>query len=190
MVSFDPIARIYDGLPIPTHPESVAQALEDAPSPGMDLGGGTGRFTQAMHPQREPRLLVDASAGMLARARRAKREVRPVQAEAECLPFPDDAIGAVTITEAFHHFAPNEALVLAEVARVLHPEGALAIEEIDPSRWLGKAIALGERFVGFGSVFRKPQQLKALAAPLFASTRIERTGSFTYLLVARGPTPT
>lgn len=188
MARFDRLARVYDWIPIPTHPERVREATANVHGPAVDLGGGTGRFTARLHPDREPRLLVDASAGMLARARRAGRPVAPVQADGARLPLADDAVGAITVTEAFHHFAPHQREVLAEAARVLLPGGVLAVEEIDPGRWLGRAVELGENLLmRFGSRFREPDELRRLAEASFADVETERTGSFTYLLRAREP---
>jgi ubiquinone/menaquinone biosynthesis C-methylase UbiE len=189
VVGFQTLAPVYDLFPIPTHPETVAEAIADVEGPGVDLGGGTGRFTGTLHPDREPPLLVDATPSMLARARAEDRPVHPIAADGAHLPFPDDAVGALTVTEAFHHFQPHQERVLAETARVLDPEGVLAVEEIDPDRWLGRAIELGERLIGFGSVFLTPDELAAMAEPHFGSVTVEPTGSFTYLLEAREPQP-
>lgn len=187
LADFDHVSRFYDWLPIPTDPEPVRKALAGVEGPALDLGGGTGRFTRRLHPDREPRLLVDPSRGMLVRARKAKRDLVPVQADGARLPLPDASIAAVTITEAFHHFAPEESEVLADVARVLQENGALAIQEIDPTRWLGRAIEIGEGLIGFDSVFRAPEELSALVEPFFQDVDVQRTGSFTYLVTACSP---
>lgn len=189
MARFDRIARVYDLLPIPTHPQVLRDVTADVEGPGLDLGGGTGRFTEAMHPERSPRLLADPSPGMLERARRTGRRVAPLRADGARLPLADDAIGAVTVTEAFHHFAPHQAAIVDEIARVLRPDGVLVVEEIDPDRLLGRLIELGENLVlRFGSRFLEPAELASLVEPRFARVRTERTGSFSYLLEAREPT--
>lgn len=188
MVGFDRLSRIYDLFPIPTNPDRVREALAGAPGPAVDLGGGTARFSRRMHPGREPVLVADASRGMLGQARRRNRPVHPVQADGARLPFADEGIGAVTVTEAFHHFAPHQRDVLREAARVLREDGVLVVEEIDPSRLLGRLIQLGENhLLGFGSVFHEPDTLAEAAREAFADVRTERTSSYTYLVEARQP---
>lgn len=187
MARFDRLARVYDGLPIPNHPEVLRERVEAAPGPRLDLGGGTGRASVEIHGDREP-VVLDASSGMLARARRAGRAVRPVRGLGQALPFADASFGAVTVTEAFHHFAPHQPAVLDEVARVLAPAGVLVVEEIDPDHLLGRAVELGENLLlRFGSRFLRPEELEEMAEHTFEEVATERTGSFTYLLEARQP---
>lgn len=190
MVGFDRLAPIYDLFPIPTHPERVREAIGDVRGPAVDLGGGTGRFSTELHPGRDPVVVADASRGMLTQARRRGRALAPVLADGARLPVASGAIAAVTATEAFHHFAPRQQEVLAEAARVLRKDGVLVVEEIDPSRLLGRLIELGENLaLRFGSVFHEPDELARAAREVFADVRTERTGSFTYLVEAREPVP-
>lgn len=188
MARFDLIASIYDLLPIPTHTEAVAQRTRGLPEPRLDLGGGTARFTRALHEGASRPVVLDASQGMLARARRAGRDIRPVRGLGQHAPFPDDTFGAITITEAFHHLAPHQADVLAEIARILRPDGRLVVEEIDPHRFLGRAVELGENLLmRFGSVFLTPGEMGDLVGDRFDEVAIERTGSFTYIVEAWDP---
>lgn len=188
MVGFDRLARVYDLLPIPTHPEPIREAIAGVDGPGLDLGAGTARFSAQLHGERRPLLVADASAGMLAQARRAGRPIAAIQADGARLPFATSSIGAVTVTEAFHHFTPHQEAVLTEIARVLRPEGALAIEEIDPQHWLGRTIEIGENLLlRFGSRFLAPEELASMAEAAFDHVRTEQTGAYTYLLEAREP---
>lgn len=187
MAEFDLLSRVYDHLPIPTHPEPIRERLVDQGGPFVDLGGGTGRFTGKMHPPEATSIVLDASPGMLARGRRAGRPHHPVQGLGETMPFEDDALGGITVTEAFHHFAPEQPGVVAEAARVLRGDGVLLIEEIDPTRLLGRLVELGEHVIGFGSVFLAPAELERIAEAAFDTVILERTGSFTYLVEARDP---
>lgn len=183
------ISRFYDVLPIPTHPDALAARLDGVQGPVVDLGGGTARFTRRLHPGPQRPVVLDASRPMLARARRADRPVRLVQGAGQAMPLAEGSLGAITVTEAFHHFAPAQGQVLREAARVLRDDGVLLVEEIDPDRLIGRAIELGERLVGFGSVFHPPTRLASMARERFGQVSIDRTGRFTYLLEARVPTP-
>jgi ubiquinone/menaquinone biosynthesis C-methylase UbiE len=190
LARFDRLARIYDLLPIPTQPDTVRQTLADLDGPGLDLGGGTGRFTGSLHAERSPRVLADRSRGMLARARRAERSVAPILADGVDLPLADASVGAVTVTEAFHHFAPHQEAIVAELARVLRPEGGFAVQEIDPGHPIGRAIELGENVVmRFGSRFLAPEDLTAMIERHFDDVQTHDTGAFTYLVEARQPHP-
>lgn len=181
---FDRVSAFYDKLPIPTHPEALRARLDGVEGPRVDLGGGTGRFTVEVHGEAGA-LVVDPSAGMLAEAR--ERGLDGVRGVGEALPVAEESLGAVTVTEAFHHFTPRQGEVLDEIARALHDEGALIVEEIDPSRVLGRMIALGEWVLGFDSAFLTPDELVDLLHARFESVAVTRTGWFTYLVDARGP---
>lgn len=184
---FDRVSSIYDLLPIPTHPEVLRDRVAGVEGPFVDLGGGTGRFTVEIHRPTAFPIVLDPSEGMLGKAHRTGRPVRPVQGIGQTMPFEDDALGAITVTEAFHHFAPEQPGVVAEAARVLRDDGVLLIEEIDPTRLLGRAIELGEHLIGFDSVFLAPAELERIASEAFGEVAVERTGSFTYLVEARRP---
>ncbi len=189
MAEFDLVSRFYDLLPIPTHPDALRARLEGQEGPFVDLGGGTGRFTNRMHPPAELSLVLDASGGMLARARQTGRDLVPIRGLGETMPFGDDVLGGITVTEAFHHFAPDQPGVVAEAARVLRDDGVLLIEEIDPTRPLGRLIEFGEHVIGFGSVFLSPAELERIVQTCFGTVTVETTGRFTYLVEARDPLP-
>lgn len=184
MARFDLISRFYDWLPIPTHPSELRDHLASAKGPVVDLGGGTGRFTERIFTPDQQPMVLDPSQGMLARNRRAGRSVSPVLGLGQAMPFPDESIGAIVVTEAFHHFAPHQQAVVEEAARVLRPDGRLVIEEIDPTRALGRLVDWGERLLAFGSNFLEPDELVELLETRFDQVAWERTGSFTYLCAA------
>lgn len=187
MARFDRICHLYDWLPLPNHTRRFEARLAGVPGPRLDLGGGTGKYTVEMHgPDRA--VILDVSRGMLSRARQADRPVQLVEGAGQAMPFPDGTFHAVTVTEAFHHFHPHQAEVIAEIARVLEPDGVFLVEEIDPTRALGWVIERGENLVlRFGSRFLPPHQLERLVAGAFQEVTWERTSSFTYLLEARAP---
>jgi ubiquinone/menaquinone biosynthesis C-methylase UbiE len=130
------IASVYDearGLP----PESLRHWLAalSAHLAGrvvsliVDLGCGTGRFTEPLAKHFSARVIgIDPSQKMLAQARRKPRSDRVIfeQASAESLPLTDNSVDMVFISMAFHHFA-NSAAVAAECRRVLRDTGYIFV---------------------------------------------------------------
>ncbi|WP_141211986.1 class I SAM-dependent methyltransferase, partial [Halorubrum sp. Eb13] len=130
-------------------------------------------------------VLVDASLGMLARARDG-RGLAGVAGDAGRLPFRDDAVDAVAIVDAFHHL-PDQDAALREVARVLAPGGALVIREFDPAHPLGRALVAAEHAIGMASRFRTPSDLAAAFDDVGLDPRIvDRGFGYTVAGVKRG----
>jgi ubiquinone/menaquinone biosynthesis C-methylase UbiE len=74
-----------------------------------------------------------------ARARRAPCPVRLVEASAEALPFADHEFDTVVVSLSLCTI-PDDRAAIAEMKRVLHPEGRLLfLEHVRPRRgWLGR----------------------------------------------------
>jgi SAM-dependent methyltransferase len=114
----------------PDYPRQVTDVLASeltlaARAPVLDLGAGTGKLTRALaaagfdviavEPQEPMREILAASVG--------PDRVRAGSAEA--IPLEDGSVCAVTVADAFHWFERERAL--REIARVLRPQGALAV---------------------------------------------------------------
>lgn len=152
---FDWWSYVYDAplvqrLTYRPEQDAVLGRLREAP-PGraLDVGCGTGQLAARL--RRElgvPVVGCDFSRGMLARARARSRGARWVRADAGQLPFRDGAFDAVLSTEAFHWFPePREAL--AEMQRVLAPDGRLLVSLVNPPlELLSRAFRIGSRLVG------------------------------------------
>lgn len=103
----------------------------------LDLAGGTGdlatRLARLAGPQGEV-VLADINAAMLARGRARLLDqgiagnVRFVQANAECLPFPDNHFDCITIAFGLRNVTHIDA-ALASMFRVLKPGGRLLVLE-------------------------------------------------------------
>lgn len=110
-------------------------------APGMrclDLCCGTGDVTRALAQRGATVIGLDASAHMLAVARkRATPNVSFVQGDALCLPYPDNHFDAVTIAFGNRNVASLERLY-TEMRRVAVPGGRIVSLEINrpTSRWL------------------------------------------------------
>ena len=93
----------------------------------LDLGCGTGRNLPLI-PIGTPAVALDPSPEALARARRRAPTVPLVQARAEALPFRDGTFDTVLSGLVFCSVG-EPARGLAEVRRVLHPDGQLRMLE-------------------------------------------------------------
>ena len=104
----------------------------------LDVGCGTGRGLARY--SRDVRLIgLDPAWDSLARARRRAPRVPLVQGSAEALPFRDDVFDTVVSSLVFCT-VPEPARGLAEVKRVLRPDGRLRMLEHVRSRRRWKAI--------------------------------------------------
>jgi SAM-dependent methyltransferase len=109
-----------------------------------DVGAGTGTLSRLLRQTVGHVVAVEPAAPM----RRALADTCPdvliVAANAERLPFADEALDAITVAHAFHHF--DAAVALAEFHRVLPPAGVLALfwqryETADPvNRLIGETV--------------------------------------------------
>ena len=107
-------------------PEAIAWLADELDlRPGrtvVDLAAGSGKLTRPLAPLGceviaiEPVAEMRAAIGPTARA---------LDGTAEAIPLPDGSADAVTVGQAFHWFEGPAAL--AEIERVLHPGGALAL---------------------------------------------------------------
>jgi ubiquinone/menaquinone biosynthesis C-methylase UbiE len=108
----------------------------------LDIGCGTGLFASQVlksFPQSQV-WGMDLSDGMLRqcwqRCQDATGRFHLVQGDSSRLPFRDDAFDVVTCTHSFHHY-PCQERVIAEMYRVLKPDGRLLIIDGDCDRLWG-----------------------------------------------------
>jgi ubiquinone/menaquinone biosynthesis C-methylase UbiE len=105
----------------------------------LDVGCGTGQFaaTALRHLPNAQVWGLDLSDGMLRRAFSRIPELNGrlhlVQGDSQRLPFQDDFFDAVTCSHSFHHY-PHQDRVLAEMHRVLRPDGRLLLIDGDRDR--------------------------------------------------------
>ena len=102
----------------------LARLLEGVEGPALDLGSGLGYYARRLFQgPAGPAVVADLDVSALAFA---GRRVHPCQADARHLPFPDATFGAVLLADVLEH-CPEDAPVLAEIARVLRPGGRLVL---------------------------------------------------------------
>lgn len=98
------------------------RVLDVATGPGHVAGRAAGRGGAVVG--------IDIAAAMIALARRSYPDPEFCCGDAEALPFPDDSFDAVVGNFAILHFGRPERAV-AEMVRVLRPEGRLALTAWD-----------------------------------------------------------
>lgn len=114
----------------PDYPPAALAWLRErlALGPGrtvVDLAAGTGKLTRMLLPTGARVIAVEPVAEMGAALARAVPAAEIVEGTAESMPLPPGAADAVTVAQAFHWFSTAEAL--AEIHRVLQPDGRLAL---------------------------------------------------------------
>jgi ubiquinone/menaquinone biosynthesis C-methylase UbiE len=98
----------------------------------LDLGAGTGRLTVPLHERTRAIVAVEPVPEMRAVLQAALPEIEVLDGTAEQIPLADASVGAVVVAQAFHWFDAKPAL--AEIARVLEPEGRLGLVWHSPDR--------------------------------------------------------
>ena len=123
--SFEHTAEDYE-RGRPGYAEAALDALQ-LPSDAvvLDLAAGTGKLTRQLVPRFARVIAVEPLDGMRAVLERVVPEAEALSGSADAIPLPDDSVDAVFVGEAFHWFGNAE--VLQEIARVLRPQGTLAI---------------------------------------------------------------
>ncbi|MFA1610881.1 class I SAM-dependent methyltransferase [Halobellus rubicundus] len=183
---FDRVARLYDAAMPRARVGPFADAFAFADRPierVLDLAGGTGRASRGLAALGVDAVVVDASAGMLARARDAGHPT--VCADVTRLPVRTDAVDAAVVVDALHH-VPDPDAALEAAARVVRPGGVLVVQEFHPRGLRGRALVAAERAVGFDSTFWRPAELCERLAAAGFEPRIAREG-FDYVVVGRVP---
>ena len=168
----------------------------------LDLACGTGDFCRELEQRGFAPIGVDFSWGMLAAAR---TEVPLVQADALCLPVPDQSVDGVTCGFALRNFVELEPF-FAELGRVVRRHGRIALLEVaEPANpllraghgvYFGKVVPVIGKFLSDGAAYRylpksvaylppPDTMLKMIEAAGFRDVRRELlSGGITQLIVA------
>jgi SAM-dependent methyltransferase len=187
-------SRVYHrwmwGMAPDEHTAFARGALASAADgPILDAGCGSALFTaecyreQSVRRHRQPLTLLDASAGMLARARRrlGSREAVWVKGDLRSLPFE-----AGRFANVFHfgvlHCIDEAPLVLSELARVLRPGGRLFLSCLTLARPRGDAFMRRLARSGHVAPPRHPDQvLTAVEHAGFTLRARQQRGSFLFI---------
>jgi ubiquinone/menaquinone biosynthesis C-methylase UbiE len=146
----------------------------------LDVGGGTGRVTEALRGLASHLVVADLSTGMLRQAL-AKGGLYPVCTHSEGLPFPEASFDCVLMVDALHHVF-SAADTSMELWRVIKPGGRIVVEEPDIRRFSVKLVALAEKLALMRSHFIAPPLIAGLFTSPQAQASIE-TESYTAWVV-------
>jgi SAM-dependent methyltransferase len=140
--------RTTDEAPV----HRIGEFLPDRPVTGLDVGCGTGRYTQLLRgllPAGSRLVASDVSAAMLAQLKVGSQAggsaVAPLLSAAEELPLRTASLDVVTAFNCVHHFDLGR--FLAAIARVLRPGGQLFIYTRTPQQ--NARTIWGRYFPGF-----------------------------------------
>lgn len=123
--SFERTGADYDRFR-PGFPAAAARMLLPEPvGVALDLGAGTGKFTEQLLGRADRVIAVEPAAPMLDVLRSKFSDVEAFEGTAESIPVPDSSVHAVSVAQAFHWFDREPAC--AEIARVLVPGGTLGL---------------------------------------------------------------
>ncbi|MDZ7263750.1 MAG: class I SAM-dependent methyltransferase [candidate division KSB1 bacterium] len=147
----------------------------------LDAGGGTGRVSWPLRDRVGGMVVLDFSFRMLQQVPQ-QSVIFPVQSSVERLPFPDHAFERILVVDAFHHFVDHPVAV-AELLRVLHPDGLMVIEEPDIRHWAVKAVALMEKLLFMRSRFYAPDAISSLFTAQGAIATIEHDDHYTSWII-------
>ena len=112
------------GYPGPLYDFLIAECNMDAHSVIVDVGAGTGKGSDPLLDRGLKITPIDAGEKMLTRAPRHERRM-PIVAGAEEMPLRGATVDLIICAQSFHWFATTK--TLSEFARVLKPEGRLAL---------------------------------------------------------------
>ena len=123
--SFAQVADSYE-RGRPSYPdEAVRWLVGDEPLDVVDLGAGTGKLTSVLVALGHRVTAIEPLPEMLELLPAAAPGAKAVLGNAEVIPLPDAYADVVTAAQAFHWFDLDVAL--PEIARVLRPDGQLAL---------------------------------------------------------------
>jgi ubiquinone/menaquinone biosynthesis C-methylase UbiE len=130
----------------------------------LDVACGTGRYARLMWQRGADVIGVDASRGMLVRARRSSGDgIRWVLARADALPFACGRFDLVTCGLLLDHVDPLPP-VFAEISRVLVPRGRAIVSTVHPTmqRFTGATVA-GTNGLRIDGVLHKISDIESAA---------------------------
>jgi len=129
-VDYDRVSHVYDTSRV-AHAETIEKLIRllriSRDSVVLDMGCGTGNYTAAIQQVAASVIGIDASTGMLKRARTKFSDLSLVRGDVTSLPFPSDIFDGALAIQVLHHIKEKE-LFMKETHRVLRKGACLAID--------------------------------------------------------------
>ncbi len=125
----------------------------------LDVGGGTGVFTERYARGFASVTVVEPDPSRVARGRSRRPNLRYVTGEGEALPFEPASFDRVVAVRSVHHMDEPRRF-LAEAFRVLAPAGRLVIEEMRPGSWHARLLARCGAHRGHGAHLAEPEEVR------------------------------
>jgi demethylmenaquinone methyltransferase/2-methoxy-6-polyprenyl-1,4-benzoquinol methylase len=162
---FSIIAKFYDRFSDgDIDPQLKALIGEPRGLKVFDAAGGTGRVAKHCVSDGTKIIVGDLSFSMLKYAS-AKPGLLPIMTSLSRLPFIESSFDLVLLIDALHHVQESYSSI-AELIRILKPDGRLIIEEPDIGQFSGKLVRLFEGLLGMGSRFYESGELMGVFTKL------------------------
>jgi len=178
--AFDGLRWILEGG-FQKHRNLLSRHFSDPPRRILDCGCGTGIFANYFSP--DAYLGIDISATYIAHARARYSRHQFHVMDATQLNFEDQAFDAVMVSGVVHHLdMATSKKMLAEIARVLRPDGTLLLWEDVPTRSAFNLVGHLVHRLDVGDYIRSGSEYAQLMSPYFKieSTEAMRSGFMDY----------
>jgi ubiquinone/menaquinone biosynthesis C-methylase UbiE len=137
---YDRISSIYDEVFVVhrVHAETILKVINDISSDReketlvLDLGCGTGMLSMMLDEKGVKVVGLDISFSSLCVLRQHNPRFNVIQADANCLPFTDEAFSNVVCLGVWRHFSDLQK-ALNQVSRVLSSDGAFIVGYFPPN---------------------------------------------------------
>jgi SAM-dependent methyltransferase len=171
--AFDALRYVLEGGHR-AHRELIADFVKRRPGRVLDCGSGTGIYAPEF--AREDYVGIDLSSEYVARARTSFPGYDFRVMDAARMDFPEESFDAAIVSGVLHHLDKETAgRVLAELRRVLKPDGELLVWEDVPARNRWNIIGHVVHRLDVGAHIRENAGYRDLLLPYF---RIERMFNF------------
>jgi SAM-dependent methyltransferase len=169
--SFGLVAHAYERAR-PGYPEDAVRWLVGGePLDVVDLGAGTGKLTRSLVALDHRVTAIEPLPQMLEHIPETAPGAFAILGDAELIPLPDEYADVVTAAQSFHWF--DHALALPEIARVLRPQGRLALVwnvRDDREEWVAKlSVTIGGERLDDGDA-DAPVEASGLFGPVERAT--------------------
>lgn len=121
----------------------------------IDIGGGTGYIAQVYSKKCKKIYVLDESEKMLSKVPSSENIITKV-GNALDIPFEDNSMDAVLLTDVFHHIKEQKQLI-EEINRILKKDGKLCILDFNKNHIKTKILRIFEHAI-FGKLYFKTKE--------------------------------